>query len=277
MTTIAELLSWGQETLSKAEAKMESQLLLAYVLECPRATLYTWPEQEVEEQKEAVFKALITKRLQGEPFAYLLGEREFWSLPFKVSVNTLIPRYDTEILVQQVLAHLPSTKQLVLELGTGCGVVGCVLAHERPTWEIIATDISAAALQIAQHNATNLGLHNIQFSCGSWFSGLPKLKQFAAIVSNPPYIQQDDPHLEEESLPFEPAVALVAGRTGYESFIAILEEAHFYLQANGLLAFEHGFEQAKGVQRLLEEKGFVQIQTFLDLSGHTRVTVGILP
>lgn len=277
MTTIADLLTFGQEQLNKPEAKMESQLLLAYVLQCERAVFYTWPEKEVSNSEEVAFKALIEKRLQGEPIAYLLEEREFWSLPFKVSSDTLIPRHETEILVEKLLSILPPTQQWILELGTGCGAVACALAHERPAWQIVATDISLPAVEIAQENAKRLALTNIQFSCGKWFEGLAKAKQFSAIVSNPPYIQEADPHLEEDSLPYEPFIALVGGETGFESYITILADAADYLKPQGFIIFEHGYNQAEGLQHLLQNAGFTRITTFQDYRGLPRVTMGYLP
>ncbi|MBN9288394.1 MAG: protein-(glutamine-N5) methyltransferase, release factor-specific [Gammaproteobacteria bacterium 39-13] len=274
MTTIAELLEWAKEALIKHDVpQLEAQVLLAYVLGCDRAYLYAWPEKEVSEENVKQFEAIIRRREQHEPIAYLVGNKEFWSLAFKVSKDTLIPRADTELLVQTVLDNLPQTMQSVVDVGTGCGIIACTLAHQRPNWQVYGVDISAQALEIARINAHDLHISNVEFIESNWLQNL-KGKSFDAIIGNPPYIREGDVHLIHGDLLYEPKIALTPGPTGLEAFQIILSQCPFYLKPKGLIAFEHGFDQADKVAELLTRAGFENIKTFQDFSGNQRVTIG---
>ncbi len=275
MPSILELLEWGKVALSSSKdvPQLEAQVLLAHVLGCTRATLYTWPEQEVPPEKAQAYKELIQRRQQHEPIAYLIGHKEFWSLSFDVTQDTLIPRADTELLVQVVLDHLPESPQEVIDVGTGSGVIACTLAHSRPQWQLYGLDVSLKAINIARKNAQNLKIKNVQFIESDWLQGLePKL--YDAIIGNPPYIRQGDVHLIHGDLPFEPQIALTPGPTGLEAFQAILAQAPAFLKPKGLIAFEHGFDQASSVRDLLQHSGYKEIKTFQDYSGNDRVTIG---
>ncbi len=275
MATIQELLAFATLELKASQdiPQLEAQVLLAHVLGQTRAYLYTWPEKEVSSKEEAEFLALLNRRLNHEPIAYLTGHKEFWSLDFEVTKDTLIPRADTELLVKTVLDKVDDTAKAVVDLGTGCGVIACTLAHIRPQWEVVGLDISAEALIVARKNALNLHLSNVKFLQSNWFENLP-VKEYDVILGNPPYIRGGDVHLIHGDLPFEPEIALTPGRSGLEAFVTILANCHHYLKSKGLLAFEHGFDQREQLTKLLEDAGFVDIQTFQDYAGKDRVTIG---
>lgn len=273
--TITELLDWAKSQLPHADnAALEAQVLLAHALNCERVYLYSWPNKEVTEPQQQQFETFIARRIAKEPLAYILGYKEFWSLKLKVTPDTLIPRWDTELMVETTLAKLPNDKPLrILDLGTGCGAIACALASERPNWQIVASDVSAAALSVAQENANSHQLNNVQFIQSDWFANLAG-QRFDAIVSNPPYIRETDLHLTQGDLPAEPKLALTAGPLGLESFKLILSQVKQYLNTNGLLAFEHGFDQGEAVRSLLEAFGLKEIETIRDHSGNERVTLG---
>jgi release factor glutamine methyltransferase len=277
MTTIAQMLEWGKEALSSQPvALLEAQILLAHALGTTRSYLYTWPDKELKEEAISLYQKLIARRVAHEPIAYILGNKEFWSLSFEVTEDTLIPRSDTELLVQTVLDQLPLGAQEVVDVGTGCGVIACTLAHMRPTWQLYGLDISLKALNIARKNAQNLNLPNVQFIQSNWLQELPP-KQYDAIIGNPPYIRGGDVHLIHGDLPYEPKIALTPGPSGLEAFEAILTQCKGKLKPQGLIAFEHGFDQALSVSRLLQQSGCQVIQTFHDYSGNARVTIGRIP
>lgn len=272
--TVAHLLEFGKEALaSQGLPMLESQLLLACVLHCDRIKLYTWHQKEVSDPEIKAFKQLVERRQHHEPMAYILGYKEFWSLVFKVTPDTLIPRSDTELLVETLLSHLPEGKQKVLDLGTGCGAIACALAHSRPEWGITATDVSEKALNVAKENAEQLGLSQIEFIQSDWFQSIHH-QSFDAIVSNPPYIREYDLHLMHGDLLYEPRLALTPGASGLDAFHLIVQQSKGYLKPQGLLALEHGFDQANSVQTILTQAGFLEIQTYRDLSGLERVTTG---
>lgn len=273
--TIAQLLEQGkQELASQDNPLLESQILLAHALSCDRTRLYTWPEEIVPEDKQAIYLSFITRRQNQEPIAYILGYKEFWSLNFEVTQDTLVPRIETELLVQTVLDNLPAVpSQAILDLGTGCGNIACALAHERKHWQLTAVDLSENALSIAQKNAKAFDIANITFIQSNWFDALKGL-QFDAIVGNPPYIREYDLHLRFGDLTFEPRMALTPGKTGFEAFGKILSQIHAHLKPGGFVAFEHGFDQRAGMQDILVQAGFEQIETYRDLAGLDRVTVG---
>ena len=209
-------------------------------------------------------------RATGKPMAYILGQQEFWSMNFKVTEHTLIPRADTEILVETVLGHLPSQKQDIVELGTGTGAIACALASERPAWHILATDFSEEALKVAEYNIQNLGLHNIQSLQSNWFDNIPP-KKFDAIISNPPYVESNSIHLSEGTH-FEPQSALISGKDGLDDIRIIIAQAKTFLKPKGILFLEHGFEQAEAVAKIFGQHGYDNVQNIKDYAGCPRVS-----
>jgi release factor glutamine methyltransferase len=252
-------------------ARRDAEILLAHCLGKPRSALLAHPEASVCAQVTQQFADLLQRRTQGEPVAYLLGEKEFWSLPLKVTPDVLVPRPETEILIETVLAATArASRLLVLDLGTGSGAIALALAQERPNWNITATDRYPAATAIARDNATRLGLC-VELITGEWFQPLGG-RRFDLIVSNPPYIAADDPVLATPELTFEPQAALVAGPTGIEALAQIAARSPPHLTEGGRIVLEHGFDQAPRVRSLLETAGFSTIRTHRDLAGHERVT-----
>ncbi|ODN43583.1 peptide chain release factor N(5)-glutamine methyltransferase [Piscirickettsia litoralis] len=259
-------------TKTNADGRFEAELLLGFALGKNRSFLRAFDETILTVNQYQQFINYIERREQGEPIAYILGEREFWSLPFKVTAATLIPRADTEVLVEYVLTHLAKKENLrIVDLGTGTGAIGCALAHSRPNWQLEAVDFSRAALSVAKENAERLGLNNIKFHYGSWCEPLSGF--YDAIVSNPPYIEEQDQHLEQGDLRFEPRTALASGEQGLDDIELIIDQAPAFLNPRGLLALEHGYQQGLAVQSLLKKAGFINIKTVQDLSGQDRVTV----
>lgn len=291
--------------------RLDKEILLAYVLNVPRTYLHAWPERTVTEAEKAQFNALVKRRLQGEPLAYIVGYKEFWSLNFKVTKDVLIPRPETEILVQTVLdffpfpdpnsnpnldlnANLYSTESKVdniqiLELGTGSGAIAIALGSMRANWEIVAVDKSYAALTIAKQNAENLQVNNVKFLQSDWFSFLEEKaspNKFHAIVANPPYLSPDDPHLiynngvyEEDgdaaaSISFEPREALVSEPDGLGAYRVIIPNAFKYLASKAWLFLEHGYDQGPAITDLMRIHGYIDIETRRDLAGLERVTIG---
>jgi len=257
-------------------AKLDAEWLLAAALGKPASYLRTWPEREVSTECEARFTADLARRRRGEPVAYILGRQGFWSLDFEVAPHTLIPRPDTELLVETALQLLPATPAAVLDLGTGTGAIALALAHERPTWRVTGVDRVAEAVDLATRNAQRLRLGNAVFYESQWFSALAG-QRFALIVSNPPYIPAHDPHLQEGDLRFEPTSALVAGEDGLDDIRQIIASAPIHLLSGGWLLLEHGYDQALAVRALLVESGFADVQSRRDLGGHERISLGRLP
>jgi release factor glutamine methyltransferase len=278
MTTVATItesvrnaeLALGRHSESP---RLDAELLLAALLGLPRSALIARGNEPVALHDESAYAELIAKRAHGVPIAYLTGWREFWSLPLKVSPAVLVPRPETEILVEQALALLPRDAVCsVLDLGTGSGAIALSLAHERPRWAITAVDVSAAALDVARQNAHNLKLSHIQWRLGHWFDPVPA-ERFHLIVANPPYIAANDPALA--ALCAEPAAALIGGPTGLEALSAIIARAPGHLHARGWLVLEHGISQGQDVAQLLQAQGFDSIRTYSDFSGRPRVTLGV--
>ena len=268
--------------LSRIEAKHEAHLLLQHILKVHRAWLIAHENDVLKADTSNLFQSLLSRRLAGEPIAYILGYREFYGLHLNVSSATLIPRPDTETLVEAALAKIPeqtnhsqnSNQQLsVLDLGTGTGAVALAIAKNRPSVSVFAVDASQAALNIAIENAKNLDIHNVQFILSDWFSALSDLK-FDFIVSNPPYIEKNDAHLQQGDLRFEPITALASGHDGLDDIRQIIMHAPKYLNKNGWIMLEHGYNQAEAVAGLLQQTGFSEISHVLDLSGIKRVTMG---
>lgn len=255
-----------------ATARIEVQCLLQAVLQVGRAYLLTHPERRLTEAENAHFQALFQRRLEGEPIAYLLGEREFYGLNFKVTPATLIPRADTELLVELALSHLPYNGTL-LDLGTGSGAIALSIAHARPDARVVALDASEAALAVATENAQRLRLANVRLLRSDWFSALAD-ESFDLIVANPPYIEAEDAHLSQGDVRFEPRSALVSGRDGLDDIRRILDQAASHLNPGGWLMLEHGYDQAQRVQGLMVQAGFLEVGSVPDLSAIERVTMG---
>lgn len=254
----------------------EANLMLAHALKAERIYLYSHPDDQLTAKTLADFTVLLNRRLQGEPLAYILGECEFWSLKLEVNQHVLIPRPETELLVELALKYLDENKPLkVTDLGTGSGAIALALAFERPHWSIAATDKSLEALQLAQANATQLNVKNIEFYSGDWFQAIPD-QIFDAIISNPPYVAIDDPALEATVKFFEPDLALTAGADGLDALRVIIAEAPIKLVAGGWLLLEHGYNQSEAVKELMQQRGFTDVACFKDCFGRLRVTVGML-
>jgi release factor glutamine methyltransferase len=262
---------------------LEVELLLAYVLGRTRTYLHTWPETCIEESQIQKFNQFIQRRLSGEPLAYILGHKEFWSLELGVSKNVLIPRPETELLVETILNLFATNNGMlrILDLGTGSGAIALAIAHERPNWEIIAIDESPKALQVAIENAKNLSVNNVSFFTSDWFSMFKQMSfeqpLFDVIVSNPPYIAPNDAHLEEKSLTFEPRTALVSESKGLQDLTQIIIEAPQHLVSKGWLLLEHGFDQGEQIQQLFQTNHYQNVQTFKDLADLDRITIGSKP
>ena len=259
--------------LEQDEARSEVQTLLQTVLGVNRAYLLAHPERVLTEQEFSRYQTSLQRRLQGEPLAYILGEREFFGLNFKVTPATLIPRPDTELLVELALARISSAGARVLDLGTGSGAIALSIAHKRPDVQVTAVDASKAALSVAQDNANCLEVRNVRFEHCDWFAALKGLR-FDLIVSNPPYIAANDRHLSQGDLRFEPASALASGTDGLDDIRRIISEAGAHLAAGGWLMLEHGYDQAERVRELLRGAGFENVRSDKDLAGIERVSTG---
>lgn len=257
-----------------SEASFEVNLLCQQVLNVNRAWLISHESDALEANQQAAFEALVQRRLNGEPIAYILGSREFYGLPIKTTPATLIPRQDTEVLVEAALAKIPQNSYFnVLDLGTGTGAVALAIASQRLQAKVIALDASPQALKVAIENAQSLNLCNVRLIESNWFSALVSEK-FDVIVSNPPYIAQDDEHLKQGDLRFEPLLALASGVDGLDDIRRIIQDAPDYLNPNGWLMLEHGYDQADAASALLTARGFSQIDHAKDIAGIRRVTFG---
>ena len=253
---------------------LEAEVLLAYVLGSTRSRLLSLAERTLSDAQLTQFNGLLERRLQGEPVAYLTGRREFWSLDLQVTADVLIPRPETELLVELALERIPENESWrIADLGTGSGAIALAIAKERPACRVIATDISPAALQVALGNAERLGIRNVEFRLGDWCSALHG-ERFDMIVSNPPYVASADPHLD--ALGYEPQLALVAGEDGLQSLRDIAAQARDYFQVGGgWLMLEHGYDQAPELLQMLPGLGYERVEDFADLAGIPRVTVAL--
>ncbi|QBY06108.1 peptide chain release factor N(5)-glutamine methyltransferase [Thalassotalea sp. HSM 43] len=262
-------------TVDKHDAKVDSEVLLCDVLGKAKSYLLTWPDNVLSEQQYQTFLDYVARRKRGEPVAYILGTQEFWSLSFKVADCTLIPRADTETLVEAVLNNHPQQQGTLLDLGTGTGAIALALAHEKPHWRVDAVDYHHDAVNLAKQNRERLSLQHVAIYQSDWFSQVAVEKRFDVIVSNPPYIDEHDPHLSQGDVRFEPLSALVAKDNGFRDIQHIINTARDYLNSGGALYLEHGFEQHQGVQALLKEHGFQKIHTYYDYGGNPRITMGV--
>ena len=278
-----------QLEMASDSARLDAEVLLAYSLNKNRTWLITWADKELNENETQVFNKLLKRRETGEPIAHITGTREFWSLDLNVTKDTLIPRPETELMVEEILNLYPQTSNIdCLDLGTGSGAIALALASERADWKITATDKSIAALDVAKQNAHQLKLTNINFINGCWFEALSKpsadqvtitaqVPLFDIIASNPPYIPQSDPHLAQGDVRFEPISALASGKDGLDDIRLICQQALKHMKPGALLIMEHGFDQKAELHEIFMYSGYKKIQQFSDLSKLPRLTCGIKP
>ena len=271
---IGRVLAEARQALADSPTgRLDSEVLLGHVLAVSRAHLYANPEAEMSTRQRNDFLQLVERRVQGEPIAYLVGHREFWSLQLKVTPDVLIPRTETELLVEIALERIPTDSKIrIADLGTGSGAIALAIASERPYCEIHASDISNAALAVARENARVLGFQRIRFHEGSWLE--PLTGKFTLIISNPPYIPQGDPHLQQGDTRFEPEAALVPGPDGMSAIHRIAVESLPMLEPGGYLIIEHGFEQGQATRSLLKSLDYQAVETKRDLANLERVTIG---
>jgi release factor glutamine methyltransferase len=275
VNTVQACITWACSKLSQSDTpNLDAECIIIFVTGWHRSEVLMWPDKILTEEQVKVFKALVERRSQGEPVAYLTGEKAFWNFNLKVTPHTLIPRPETETLVEFVLDRCPSNLPLkLLDLGTGTGAIALAIARERLSWQVLATDISQTALQIARDNAVSNTLTNVSFQLVRYFEGLEE-KSFDVICSNPPYLATGDAHLLG-SIRYEPLSALVSGPTGLECLDVIVKEAPQYLVSGGWLVLEHGYNQAEAVLAMFEH-AFDRTEQCFDLSGTIRVTAGRL-
>lgn len=268
---------WLQQAiaaLAESESpRRDAEILLEHVTGKARTNILAFGETSLTAEQQAQLDELLARRKAGEPVAHLVGEREFWSLPLYVSAATLIPRPDTECLVEQALARLPATPCEILDLGTGTGAIALALASERPDCAITAVDLMPDAVALAQHNVARHALSNVTVLCSSWFSALGN-QTFSMIVSNPPYIDELDPHLSQGDVRFEPLTALVAANAGLADLDHIITRARHHLQPDGWLLLEHGWAQGEAVRELFCAAGYTSVETCRDYGGNERLTLG---
>lgn len=274
-TIALQLKTAEQDLLAISDSpQLDAELLLSHCLGRNRSFLRAWPEQLLSTRETEAFQTLLQKRLQGTPIAYLLGEREFWSRPFKVTPDVLIPRPDTELIIElalQLLGDKPMAK--LIDLGTGSGIIAVTLALEIPKSTLLACDISLDALAIAKHNATLLGAKNLSLVQSDWFSAIDD-HDFDLVIANPPYIAMDDPHLLQGDVRFEPLQALISPDQGLKDIRVLTDQARRHLTSGGYLLIEHGYQQQQAVQEIFQQFDFKHVTTHCDLAGNPRVTIG---
>jgi len=262
-----------QKLADSPSARADTEILMASVLNATRSFLYANPELVLPYKRSESFKKLVKQRALGQPIAYLTGRSEFWSLTLKVTPSVLIPRPETELLIETALEKIPVMSDWrIVDLGTGSGAIALALASERKKCEVHATDTCPDAIAVAQDNARRLGLERIQFHLGSWSE--PLHGKFQMVVSNPPYIEANDPHLLQGDCRFEPRVALTPGSDGLAAIRLISQSVKTQLVDGGWLIFEHGWDQGPATREILSQSGYQTVQTFQDLQGHERITIG---
>lgn len=270
---------WLRQAVSQLAAsespRRDAEILLGFVTGRARTYILAFGETELLPAEQMQLESLLARRQRGEPVAHLVGIREFWSLPLFVSPATLIPRPDTECLVEQALARLPESPCAILDLGTGTGAIALALASERPDCHITAVDLMPDAVALARRNAEHLGIANVTLLQSHWFSALAG-QRFATIVSNPPYIDEQDPHLAEGDVRFEPRSALVAAEQGLADLAWIIDQARAFLLPDGWLLLEHGWQQGEQVRALFAKNGYQDVETTRDYGGNERLTAGRL-
>jgi release factor glutamine methyltransferase len=255
----------------------EAKILLAHVLDRDRAWIAAHGDEPLSRDQANAFETLARRRREGEPVAYLTGRREFFGLALEITQDVLIPRPETELLVERALSWIgPDATVRVLDLGCGCGAVTLAIARERPHSRVLGVDVSPAAVELAQRNATRLAIPNASFTVSDWFAGVPR-EAFDVIVANPPYVADDDPYLKEGDLRFEPPLALTPGADALAAIDMIVDAAPSRLSAHGALALEHGHDQSPAVQALFAKAGFGDVRSWRDLAGIFRVTTGVMP
>lgn len=272
--TLSQTLAWLRQQLPPEEATREAELMLCRATDLTRTQLRTYPEKAVSDLQQTQLSAWIKRRLEGEPLAYILGDTEFYGLRLSVTTDTLIPRQDTELLVDAALELIPERAPwTVCDMGTGTGAIAIAIAHHRPITQVTALDTSQAALAVAQDNACALRLPSIRFMHSDWFSALVH-RRFDLIVSNPPYIAQNDPHLQQTSLPHEPISALTSGVDGLDDIRLLVQQSPKHLNPDGWLLLEHGYDQGAAVRQLMQSAGFSAIATHRDYGNNDRITLG---
>ncbi|WP_447898270.1 peptide chain release factor N(5)-glutamine methyltransferase [Stenotrophomonas sepilia] len=277
--TLRQVVADASARLGGVDARHEAELLLLHVLERPRSWLFAHATDPLAANDQAAFEALLARRVAGEPVAYLTGRRGFWTLDLEVDPATLIPRPETELLVELALERLPPDQALQLaDLGTGSGAIALALASERPRAQVLATDASPGALAVAARNAARHELDNVRFAEGGhdWYAPLQGVR-FDLIASNPPYIASNDPHLEQGDLRFEPSTALASGMDGLDDIRRIVDGGQAHLRPCGWLLIEHGWDQGAAIRALFEATGFAEVQTVQDLEQRDRITLGRRP
>lgn len=277
ISTIRALLDWAEAELRVVSESpgLDGEILLSYCLQKDRSYLFTWPDRVMTAEQKTCFEELVHKRQQPQPVAYLLGQREFYSLSLRTTSATLVPRPETELLVDTALDLVGSiSKPRILDLGTGTGAITLAIKQQRSDAYLLATDVSKEALEIARTNSDNLAL-NVEFRLSDWFGAIDRVQDapFDLIVSNPPYIAEQDPCLERGDLPAEPRLALTSGPMGLDALTGIARDATDFLKTGGWLLLEHGFDQGEAVQALMQ-RNFISVRTLQDFNGLDRVTFG---
>lgn len=273
--TIKKALDWAFSQLASCSesARLDAEVLMQFVLEKNRTFLYSWPDKLLDIETINTFTALVNQRKKGRPIAHIIGVREFWSLEFCVNDTTLIPRPDTEVLIEIALNLSLDHQAKVLDLGTGTGAIALSLAYERPNWQIVAVDKIDDAVTLARKNRDKFNLKNVNILASDWFSAVDNEK-FQLIVSNPPYIDDVDEHLQQGDVRFEPLTALVAAENGFADLFFIANEAKKYLLNGGYLLMEHGYQQGNVLRQKLNQLGYINVKTVPDYGGNDRCTIG---
>lgn len=276
LLTIANCLQRATQLASVSDSpRLDLEIFLTHILNQNRTYLFTWPDKELTAEQAKIFDGFFQRRLIGEPVAHIIGQREFWSLPLMVNNSTLIPRPDTELLVEAVLGLFPDDDvRRLLDLGTGTGAIVLALAHEKKQWQCVGVDREPAAVELAETNRQQLQLPNVKILQSNWFSALGDESAFDVIVSNPPYIDPTDEHLTQGDVRFEPLCALIAGNNGLADLEFIIAHTPKYLASGGWLLVEHGYDQGAAVRDLFAANQFDELNTFRDYGGNERVTIG---